>query len=97
MVTLAGILIFASGTGLRVHAMTIASRLIRNGSALRDGDSWTTSIIDATHANALYDIAVPMLWTGAALIVLAAIVFLLPLFRHHPDEHGHLLPSHNAR
>lgn len=80
IVALAGLLVFCVGAALRFQASRLSGRMLGNGFP-SSGAERNSRVEFMTQANALEAVGVPLLWLGGALLVLAAWVFLLPVWR----------------
>ena len=82
IVALGGVFCFCLGALLRFEAVAVGTATIRGGNPF---GNMNTAVVDSARANALYDVAVPLLWVGGALVVTAAVVFLVPAWRSCPN------------
>ena len=77
-VAICGVVCFCVGVWLRFHAVAVATATLHSGIQFTN---MGPTIADSARGDAFYDVATPLLWAGAALMVLAAIVSLVPVWR----------------
>ena len=99
-----GVIVFGVGMDFRLYAANLAVAALSGGpSKLLEGmmdphkGGYSEAIMLSQRANAMHDIALPLLWAGGALLVVGAIAqFLLPAWqagRPVPMELGTAAPG----
>ncbi len=82
VVAVSGVLCFCLGVWLRFHAVAVGTATIRAGNPFGD---MSATMTNSARASAIYDVAIPLLWVGGLLVVLAAAVLLIPAWRLGSD------------
>ena len=94
VVAASGVLCFALGVWLRFHAVAVATETLHGG--IPSYTNMGPTIAASARGDAYYDIAMPLLWAGGALFVLAGVVLLLPAWRSRADVVPQRAPSVGA-